>query len=183
MDDLKLVKNCQDIDMKYFWKLYDKYIDSIYKFIYLKTSNKEVAEDITSDVFYKALNSIEKFDVKEGSSFKAWIYTIAWNKVKDHYKTNKVDVSMEEYMDVWKNEDIWTQIDDKEKVQEVFDFLQTLKDEHKEVIVLRIWNDLNYNEISEITWKSVDNCKKIVSRGLKTISANFVLVLIFIILL
>jgi DNA-directed RNA polymerase specialized sigma24 family protein len=48
--------------------------------------------------------------------------------------------------------------------------------------MLRIWEDLSYKEIADITWKSLDNCKKIVSRSLKNIQANFILLLLIILL-
>jgi RNA polymerase sigma factor (sigma-70 family) len=74
-------------------------------------------------------------------------------------------------------------IDNKDKLAAVVELLNTFNKTHREIIMLRIWEDLSYKEISEITGSSVDNCKKIVSRGLKTIQANFVLLLLFIILL
>jgi RNA polymerase sigma factor (sigma-70 family) len=49
------------------------------------------------------------------------------------------------------------------------EFLQTIKKDQREVMMLRIWEDLSYKEISEITGKSADNCKKIVSRTLQLI--------------
>jgi RNA polymerase sigma-70 factor (ECF subfamily) len=75
--------------LDYFSKIYDKYIDKIYKFVYLKTSNKEVAEDIVSDVFLSALNNIKSFRLDENSSFNSWIYKIAYNKIIDFYKKNE----------------------------------------------------------------------------------------------
>ncbi|MGB2111176.1 MAG: RNA polymerase sigma factor [Patescibacteria group bacterium] len=63
------------------------------------------------------------------------------------------------------------------------DFLNTLKPEQKEIIILRIWEDLSYKEISEITGKSEDNCKKIVSRNLKNIAANFIIFLFILFLI
>ena len=183
MKDLQLVEKCQSWDLKHFGTLYDRYIDKIYKFIYIKTNNREIAEDITSDVFCSALNKISSVSTDEDSNFKAWIYKVAFNKVKDFYKTKKEEVSIEDFFGIKIEEDIAENIDNKDKVKKVFNFLWTIKEEQREIIILRIWEDLSYKEISEITWKSVDNCKKIVSRWLKTINANFVLVLIFILIL
>ncbi|NCO32140.1 sigma-70 family RNA polymerase sigma factor [bacterium] len=69
--------------------MYDKYVDKIYNFVYYKTTNKEVAEDIVSDVFISALNNINSFRIQEGSSVKSWLYKIAYNKIIDFYRTNK----------------------------------------------------------------------------------------------
>ena len=183
MNDLQLVEKCQNGDLKYFGELYDRYIDKIYKFVYIKTNSIEIAEDITSEVFYSAINRISTLSINENSSFKSWIYKIAFNKVKDFYKTKKEEIPLDDFFWIRLEEDVAENIDNKDKVQKVFNFLWTLKEVEREIIILRIWEDLNYKEISNITWKSVDNCKKIVSRGLKTINANFVLVFIFMLIL
>lgn len=183
MEDIKVIEKCQEGQLDYFWKIYDKYIDKIYKFVYLKTTNREVAEDIVSDVFISALNNISKFKLEETSSVKSWLYRIANNKVIDFYRTNKETWDIWDYLDMSIKNDFAEDVDNKEKLKEVFGYLDTIKKEHKEIVLYRIWEDLSYKEISEITWKSVDNCKKIVSRTLKTISSNFVLLLLILILI
>lgn len=181
MQDIELVRHCQNWDLNYFWELYDRYIDKIYKFILIKTSNKEVSEDLTSEVFLKALNKIDKFKEQDNATFKSWIYKIAYNLVIDSYRTKKDNVNLEEYMNLWKIEDFWKQIDDKEKIKKVLKYLDKLKTEHKEIIIMRIWDDLSYKEISKITWVSVDNCKQIFCRNIKKLDPNIIILfLIFI---
>ncbi|MCP4523762.1 MAG: RNA polymerase sigma factor [Candidatus Gracilibacteria bacterium] len=183
MEDREIVAECQTGDFGQFGELYDRYIDKIYKFIYLKTSNKQVAEDLTSDVFYKVLNSLSQFDVNRvETSFKSWLYTIANNKIIDFYRTKKEHFDIEMCFDLSSHSDVLGDIDNKDKLQKIIEFLDTLKPDQKEIIILRIWEDLSYKEISEITGKTLDNCKKIVSRGLINIKENFLLLLIFIFL-
>lgn len=183
MNDLELVKKCIDWDLVCFWKLYEKYVDKIYRFVYLKTTNTEVTEDIVSDVFMSALNKIDSFRLEENSSFGAWIYRIAHNKVIDYYKSSDKEVNFEDTLDLWYQTDFWKDIDNKEKLKDIFSYINTLKKEHKEVLIYRFWEDLSYREISELTWLSEDNCKQIVSRSLKNISANFTLLLLLLILI
>jgi RNA polymerase sigma-70 factor (ECF subfamily) len=183
MEDKELVIQCQEWNLGMFWELYDRYIDRIYKFIYLKTSNQEVAEDISSEVFYKAMSSISWFKShEEDSSFKAWIYTIANNKVIDFYRTQKNETDIEDWFNLWTHHNFSEEVDNKDKINKIKVFLDTLKADQKEIVILRIWEDLSYKEISEITWKSLDSCKKIVSRSLKNIQANFILFLLIILL-
>ena len=184
MNDSELIKKYQDWGLEYFWILYDRYIDKIYKFIYLKTSDRETAEDITSDVFYKVLNSINNFENKnEEKSFQSWIYRIANNAVIDFYRTKKEEISIDTIFDIPEEIHYGVNFDNKEKLQKIKIFLETLKADKREVILLRIWEDLSYKEIAEITWKSIDNCKKIVSRWLQMIQAHFLLIFFLIILL
>ena len=172
MTDIQLIEQYKTWDTHAFWLIYEKYIDQIYKFVYFKVSSKEIAEDIVSEAFIKWLNSLENFVPKSEGSFKSWMYTISYNLVKDYYRTKKEKIDIEEVFNIWVEEYFWDNFDNKEKLDEVLEFLKTLKDEQREILVMRIWNDLSYNEISVITGKSVDNCKKIVSRVLKSINAN-----------
>lgn len=183
MEDISLMKKCIDWDLQYFWKIYDRYVDKIYKFVYLKTTNKEIAEDLVSDVFISALNNVSKFRLEDWSSVKSWLYRIANNKVIDFYRTNKQVEDVGDYLEMSLKQDFWQDVDNKEKLKEVFSYLETIKQEHKDIVLYRIWEDLSYREIALLTWKSVDNCKKIVSRTLKAISVNFMLLVLLLIVI
>lgn len=184
MNDLEIIKKCQEWDSGDFGILYDRYIDKIYNFIYLKTYDKEVSEDLTSDTFFKVLNKIDLIDTSWEYTFNSWIFKIAYNNVIDFYKTKKEELNIEDLYDLWTHDDIWKSIDDKDKVKEVFEYIKGLKQEHRDILIMRLWENLSYKEISEITWKSVDNCKQIFSRNMKNINtdiATILLILLFII--
>jgi len=178
MNDLEIIVWCQKWDFTNFWVLYDKYIEKIYNFIYLKTYDKEVSEDLTSDTFYKLLNKIDLIDTSWKHSFNSWIYKIAYNNIIDFYRTKKEELNIDNLYDLWVDEDIWKKIDDKEKIKEVFNYINWLKKEHRDILVMRLWDNLSYKEIAEITWKSVDNCKKIFSRNMKTLNSNITMTLL-----
>ena len=180
MTDIELIENFKKWDTQSFWKIFEKYSDGLYKFIYLKVSSQNFAEDILSETFFKALEKIENFEPNYESSLKSWLYTIAYNLVKNFYKQYREKVNIDEIFNIWIEENFWAKIDDKNKLEEVKKFLLNIKQEQREILVMRIWNDLSYKEISEITWKSVDNCKKIVSRILQNINANLAILLILI---
>ncbi len=181
MQETKLVENCQKWNLQDFWPLYDKYVDKIYKFIYIKTSKKEVSEDLTSEVFIKVLNNIERFKIKSWATFRSWIYRIAQNLVIDYYRCNKEEQPIEDYMNLWKIENIWKTIDDKQKLKKVFEFLDTLKKEHKEIVIMRIWDELSYKEIAEVMNMTEVNCKQIFCRTIKKIDPNIILLVLLLI--
>jgi len=180
MNDIELVKKYLSGDNKSFDMLYEKYADKIYKFIYLKTSNVEVAQDIVSEVFLSVLDNIDSFNLDENSSFNSWIYRIAYNKIVDFYKKSEKQKTNEiwDYLDIWYLENLNKNIENKDKLIKIFNYLKTIKPEYRDVLVYRIWEDLSFKEISEITWMSLDNCKKISSRVLKTINEKFIILLI-----
>jgi len=86
MSDLEIVSLCQNSKIDNFALLYEKYIDEIYKFVYLKTYDKDLSEDLTSQTFLKALDKIHTFKVTPDANFRAWLYRIAYNLIVDNYK-------------------------------------------------------------------------------------------------
>lgn len=184
MEDLKKIKEIQNWNTKVFQFLYDKYIKEIYRFIYLKTLNKEETQDITSETFVSALQNIWSFDTSyENSNFRSWLYKIAYNKVKDFYKRSEKEDHFMDNLDLIYDKDLWKNQDDKDLLKWILWYLETLKKNEKEVIIYRVWFDLSFKEISNILDISVDNCKKISSRTIKKIIANFLSVLLFILII
>jgi len=175
MDDLQLVKRFQSWDTAVFSELYEWYIDKIYTFIYHKTYNQQVAEDICQDVFMKAFDKLSKFKIDKKSSFQSWLYTIAYNKVIDTYRKQKDSSSLEDILEIWQQSDIHKIIDDKQKLKEVLAYINEMKSEHRDVIMMKVWEWLSYKQISDITGMSVVNCKKIFSRTSKKLAEHFAL--------
>lgn len=173
MSEKEIISNCQKWKLDSFSSLYDAYFDQIYKFVYLKTYDVQLSQDITSETFYKALDKIGSFKNTDDSNFKAWIYRIAYNLVVDNYKKDNNKVNIDEIEDIWYKEDFSKNIDDKKQIKEIFEYFETINPRHKQILVMRLWDDLSYKEISQITNESVDNCKKIVSRTLSKIPNNY----------
>ncbi len=177
MSEQEVITLCQKWKLEYFSELYETYFDKIYKFVFLKTYDKQLAQDITSETFLKALDKINTFKNNKESSFNAWIYRIAYNLVIDDYKVANRKVSIEEVLEFWYEADFARDIDNKEKVREIFNFFDTLNPKHKQILIMRFWDELSFKEISELTWESVDNCKKIVSRTMMKLGSEHMLLL------
>lgn len=75
-------------DREAFGRIYGAYHDSVFKFIYFRTSHRQLAEDLTADTFVRALNRIDSF-TWQGRDLGAWLITIARNLVADHYKSGR----------------------------------------------------------------------------------------------
>ncbi|KKW00944.1 MAG: hypothetical protein A2898_02170 [Candidatus Kerfeldbacteria bacterium RIFCSPLOWO2_01_FULL_48_11] len=165
-----VLEACQRGDTEMFGELYDAYIEKIYSFIFYRTSHRETAEDLTSVTFTKALEHISTF---RGGSFSSWLYRIARNTVTDHYRTSKNVTSLDDAIAVMAGK---SDVEDSERrliIEQVKQYLHTLKQEHQDVVLMRIWDDLPYERIAEITGKSEANCKMIVSRSLSSIRKQF----------
>ncbi len=171
MSDNRIIENCQKGNPDEFGALYDKYIRKIYDFIYYKTQHKETAEDLTSVTFTKVLEKIHGFDCAKGT-FQAWLYQIARNTVIDHYRTKKHETDIEDIWDLSGNDDPERDLDTKKKLEQVDDYLNKLKPDQREIIILRVWQGLSYKEIAEITGRSEDAAKMKFSRVVRKLRAD-----------
>ena len=88
---------------EFFEQIYDDYKDKIYEFIFYKVSNKELAEDLTSDVFISVYKNLHRYDA-EKSFITTWLYAIAYNRLKNYYKSRKNNVYSIEYLIEMSNE-------------------------------------------------------------------------------
>ncbi|HAM88408.1 MAG: ECF subfamily RNA polymerase sigma factor [Candidatus Falkowbacteria bacterium GW2011_GWC2_38_22] len=160
-----IVKNCQKGELEQFGILYEKYVKKIYSFVYFKIQHKESAEDITVKVFIKALDKIGSFKHSEGT-FQAWIYKIARNTIIDHYRTSKIEANIEDAWDLPDNNNLERDLDLKVRLEAVEKYLKKLSPEQRELIIMRVWQDMPYREIAEILGKSESACKVAYSRAI-----------------
>ncbi|WP_231492269.1 ECF subfamily RNA polymerase sigma factor, BldN family [Glycomyces sp. NRRL B-16210] len=84
----ELVARAQDGDPRAFGEIYDRYNDTVYRYIYFRVNNAQLAEDLASETFLRALRRISSFSW-QGRAFGAWLVTIARNLVVDHFKSGR----------------------------------------------------------------------------------------------
>ena len=144
--ELDLVKQAQSGNSTAFGQLYDGHIKKIYDFIYFKTMNKDTAEDITSEVFLKAWRKISQF---QGEYFSAWLYSIARNAVIDHYRSQKNVLDIDDFWDLAGHEDVLSDLDNRLKAEKIKQSMKHLSARDRELIIMRLWQDLSFREIAE----------------------------------
>ena len=83
-----LVERAQGGDSQAFGLIYDRYLDTVFRFIYFRVGNRPLAEDLTADTFLRALKRIGSF-TWQGRDLGAWLVTIARNLVADHFKSGR----------------------------------------------------------------------------------------------
>lgn len=84
----QLVERAQNGETEAFGLIYDRYMDTVFRFIYFRVGNRQLAEDLTSDTFLRALKRIGSF-TWQGRDLGAWLVTIARNLVADHFKSGR----------------------------------------------------------------------------------------------
>ena len=144
-------------NQKKFTKIYDQYVDSIYRFVFIKVNSSEIAEDLTSEVF---LRTWQKFKEKQGDSIenpRAYLYKIARNRIIDFYRERgkTTIVSIEQEKIVLKCDENLEENQEKdmnlEKIQKA---LINLNSDYQDVIILRHIDGLAIKDIAKILDKS-----------------------------
>ncbi|HMQ02283.1 MAG TPA: sigma-70 family RNA polymerase sigma factor [Candidatus Doudnabacteria bacterium] len=162
--------------------LYDLYIDKIYRFLYFRVHHKELAEDLTSQTFLQAFDKIHQYDSSKGL-FGAWLYRVARNLMIDEMRRKKPTDNIENHYDLQDKTNIEADTDRQLASEAVQKLLATLPPDARELLTLRLWDELSYAEIAALTGKSEGALKMQFSRLLKKLQETapaILLALIFI---
>ena len=164
--ELFAVKQCQAGQLEAFTLIYDSYAERVYKFLYFKTFHRESAEDLTSQTFIKALEHVKSFDPERGQ-IVSWLYRIAQNTFIDHYRRERPTNDIDEVWGLASHEDVAEVVANREALGKVEQYLALLSPEERELILMRVWQGLSYQEIAEVTGRSEASLKMASSRALK----------------
>jgi len=156
-----------------FGKIYDRYIDKIYRFIYFKVNSEEISEDLCSETFLRGwLAFRDQNPENKIENPPAFLYQIARNLVVDFYrKRGQASIISTEYAP----RIIDPRVNLEKRANQSSDFAQVqnalvnLKDDYQEAIVLRYIDDLSVSEIAKIMEKSENAIRVTIHRALKAL--------------
>jgi len=176
LNDKLLYLRLSKKDKEAFIKTYDLYFDQIYRFIYFKVSIKEEAEDLTSTVFLKTWGYVQDKSIKDYKTLKSLLYKVARNSVIDHYRTKSreaenfsLDSSKSEIDLPDSSQDVHKDIEIANDYSQIQEKLLELKEEYREIIVMRYVNELSVKEIALSLDKSRGNIRVTLYRALKAL--------------
>ena len=164
----KLIQDAVRGEASAFGLLYDRYQPQIYRFVAIKVSHREEAEDLTHQVFLHAWTHVHTYE-DVGFPFSSWLYRIARNKVIDHYRTKKNDVPIEDVDE----EQFATSathdadLDAKFTLEQVKNAVRKLKPEYQDVIIMRFVEDHSLKDTAKALEKSEGAIKLMQHRAIK----------------
>ena len=166
-EERELVERAKQ-DPDAFGALYDRYFPQIYRFAYSRCRDQSVAEDVTQDVFFKALRNIQRYTYS-GHPFSSWLYQIAVNAVADHYRgpVGK-EVELEEGASMPSNEP--TVVDEvvrRDRSRRVWAAIDDLPPQQRTAMILKFSEDKKIEEIALIMRKSSGAVKLLLHRGVE----------------
>ncbi|KHF39243.1 sigma-70 family RNA polymerase sigma factor [Halalkalibacter okhensis] len=137
-------------------ELYSLYYEEIFTYLFQRTRQKELAQDLAQDTFLKAFNGLASFKGK--SSVKTWLYTIAhntfitWYRRETKYSKHPIEKTSSLEQRTYKNpEEVVAQ---KAEQAQILRAIDLLKEDYKTVLILREYQELSYDEIAQIVgWK------------------------------
>lgn len=170
MSELKeLVERAKAGDAEAFGNIYELLVDRVYRFIFLRTNNKEDAEDLTEQVFIKCWENLKKYQEK-GIIFEAYVFKVARNQIIDYYRTKKKHSNIDEALEISDKGLSPEEQTEKNLAKElVLNALNSLPGSYKEIIILKFIEEKDNTEIGQILNKPTDQIRVLQSRALKAL--------------
>lgn len=158
-----------------FDEFYAKYVVPVYRYCFLRLGSKETAEDITQVVFEKVWKNRDNY-TERGRPALAFLFTVARNSIIDHLRRNvpiPLDPQSVAFTTIPDEEnDPRTPSQQREAIEQVYENLQKLDPQSREIVTMRYLSELDYEDIAKVTGKKEATIRQVVSRSLKALREN-----------
>ncbi len=158
---------------EHFGPLYRKYHEQIFRYIYQRMDDEDLAFDITSQVFLKALHNLHKYEYR-GVPFSSWLYRIAKSELYQSFRDRKTSrtVNIETYQLV-EIMDEFDEHDNERNKKNLFISLSRMKEKDMQLIEMRFFEKRSFREIGEILEITENNAKVKTFRALEKLKTIF----------
>jgi len=172
--DERLLIEAAQRDRARFADLYQEYFELVYAYVARRVRDRSTAEDLTSDVFHKALANLPRFKWT-GAPFASWLFRIASNLIADRAKRKaKASATSEEIELIPQDsrKDSQSGLEDVERQAQLFRLVDGLPEDQKLVVALRFAEDKSIKEISNELGRSEGAVKQLQFRALQNLRAK-----------
>ncbi len=147
-----------------FGELYELHFQRMYRFVYSRVQDRAAAEDVTSEVFMKALRSIGRYQ-DTGRPFSAWLYQIAVNAVADRYRSQRPTDDVDEQYHLSDGSSLEETAARRDEIRRIWRLVEELPDQQRTALILKFQEDLKIEDIATAMGKSPGAVKLLVHRG------------------
>ena len=164
-EEFTIIRDCVNGRSERFAVLVNRYRQLAYNTAYRMLGDPDSAEDVAQESFIAAYQGLKDF--KFGSRFSTWLYTIVMNKCRDHLRSKKPGVSIDDLAEVRPDfkPSPEEQASSRQTGEIIQDALNALPPGYREVIILKHVQDMDYAEIADILRISVGTLKVRAHRG------------------
>ncbi len=162
MDKDQILKAKKDI--RYFDKLYEEHFPAIFRFVIVRVNNRDIAEEIVSNVFYKAMSKLHMFRWRS-IPFSAWLYRIAISEISNYFRKEKRQRKIEQQ--VFDEVDIFKEDEEYFSYDFVHQYIKDLPQKDQDLIYFRFFAKKSFSEIAEIVGKKENTLRVNLHRALK----------------
>ena len=135
-------------------KIYREYYDTVFKYLFCLTHDKELSEDLVQETFVRMIKNIDKFEGK--SKLSSWLCEIAKNLWIDYIRKNKrkVELNENEELNIQSEQNIENEYIEREDENKVFEKIKALDEISQKIMYLRVKGEMSFKEIGDILGKS-----------------------------
>jgi RNA polymerase sigma-70 factor, ECF subfamily len=158
-----------------FGRLYEQFLPRIFQYVSYRIGDRNTSEDITSDIFSKALTKFDKFDARK-AAFSTWIFSIARNTLIDYYRSNSRAFKLQEDNDAETDPSPVSteeEVSRTEEIQKLHQCILKLKPSEQELISLKFSSEFTNREIARLTGLSESNVGVILCRAVRKLRDEF----------
>ncbi len=165
----QLIAKAKAGDKEAITALYKAYNEAIFHYVSYRVDSQMVAEDITAEVFLRMLRGLQQYEDR-GLSFGAWLFKIATNLVREHYRHNRAGyVSALTENERSSDIDPFDQVAQQEEQEQLIRALHALPADYQDILILRFMKNLSHAEVAAILEKSETAVRSLQHRALKAL--------------
>jgi RNA polymerase sigma-70 factor (ECF subfamily) len=169
-DEDRQIQRAKQGDKQAIGELYRRHVDVIFRYVWARVGDEAVAEDLTGQVFLKALEGLPTYE-PTGKPFLAWLYRIAYARIVDHWRQQerRVEVPLDEALPA-RGPRPGEMLDAEAEWGMAIDLLAQLTDDQQDVLILRFIGEMSLSEVAETLGKTLGATKAVQHRALASLA-------------
>ncbi|NWF67728.1 MAG: sigma-70 family RNA polymerase sigma factor [Chloroflexi bacterium] len=173
VEEQQLLKQAQRGSAEAFSRLYQSHVQVIFRYIHYRVNDVQMAEDLTSEVFMRALAGLSSYQDR-GKPFVAWLYSIAHARIVDYYRrgARQTEESEQTLENIAVTPDMDKSMLRRQAVRALREAIATLTDEQQQVVILRFIEGYHIEEVAQLIGKNANAIKALQHRALRTLASR-----------